>query len=154
MNITPSNNNSITHLNMDKLKKIMKSNKTFELFMNICCQNNICIFEVNDNNWMLKPNNVLIKECREKKRAFYQESVKRLYELMDTDMEWIDEKMRIDKMVDDLKKNIKNLDVIISLLKDVYDDNCLGKMTREPATPTSKKLTKKQNYVLIEHFSN
>lgn len=136
----------ITNINMDKLKKAMKSNKTFEMFMMICYQQNICIFFEENGEWILKSNSKLINDCKKRRQSLYKESIKSLQNLMKGDIDSIEEGMIIDKTMIELKKGIKNLDIVVSLLEDVYNDLCLSKMTEEEKP--------KKNVLLIEHFSN
>jgi hypothetical protein len=136
----------VPDINMDKLKKTMKSNKTFETFILICSQYNICIFGETNGSWYLKSNEVLIDECKAKRHELYHNSMKHLGKLMRNDIDSINERIQIDNISSELKKGIKNLDLIISLLKDVYNDKCLSKMTDQNK--------KRDRVVLIEHYSN
>lgn len=138
--------NEYRDINVDKIKQTMKSNKTFEVFMNICCQYDICLFTETPRGWVVKDNNILIEECKMVKRRVYQESINKLHTLMQTDTEWVDSKMRIDKISEDLKKNVKNLDMAISLLRNVYNEKSLSDIT--------KKSDKKKDLILIEEYSN
>ena len=138
--------NEYRNINVDKIKQTMRNNKTFEVFMNICCQYDICLFNETPDGWVVKENNILIEECKLVKQNVYQESINKLHTLMRTDTEWVDSKMRIDKISQDLKRNIKNLDMAISLLRNVYSEKSLSNIT--------KKTDKKRELVLIEEYSN
>lgn len=137
----------VPDINMDKLKKTMESNKTFETFILICSQYNICIFGESKGSWYLKSNDTLIEECKRKRHDLYHNSIKKLGKLMKSEIDCVNEKIHIDDISSELKKGIKNLDLIISLLQDVYNDKCLSKMTE-----SQKK--KKERVILIEHYSN
>jgi hypothetical protein len=133
-------------INIEKLKKAMKSNKTFDVFIKICCQYNISIFEQRANGWVLRSNQSLLDECKKKRSSMYDKCMKGLSILMNANMDYVKEKWEIDNIILELKKGIKNMDLVCSLLKDVYDDKCLTKMTSEK--------TKTNRVVLIEHYSN
>jgi hypothetical protein len=137
-----------SNIDIDKVNQNIKNNKTFEVFMNICCQYDICIFKKDSANsgWCVKENKNLIEECTRIKQSKYQEAIAKLETLQQMDMEWLDSKMRIDKVTEDLKRNIKNLDMLISLLRNVYTSKSLINIT--------KKCEEKKKYMLIEEFSN
>lgn len=134
-------------IHFNNIKQNMKLNKTFEIFMNICYQYDISIFYSDGTTYHLKPNDELLNECKKKKEAVYQSSINKLSTLMKSDMEWIDSKTRIDKISDDLKNNIKKIDLLIYLLKNVYDEKSLSNMTKTKTNNVKK-------YVFIEQYSN
>lgn len=135
-------------ININKLKKAMKSNKTFDMFITICCQYNICIFEHINGTWMLRNNKSLLEECKKKRMELYRESIQKMGSLMKSKMDYIQEKIELETMMEDLKQGIKNLDLLGSLLEDIYNDKCLNKMAVDRPKRTGNKV------ILIEHYSN
>jgi len=97
-------------------------NKTFYKFIILCIKLNINIFKKINEKWVLKSTRQLLTICEKHKKNLikgYGFNILK-YTLNDQN-----DKLIIEKIEDDLvklKKNIKNLDTLIYILKNIYND--------------------------------
>lgn len=135
------------NISIDKLISNTQINKTLENFVNLCINYNISLLVINNNKLNIKNNNELLEECRNIKRQSYLKAILKLSEMMDeNNLAWLDNKIMIDKISDDLKKTLKDLDIIEDMLLNVYTDKILNEQFK-----ISFNLNK---YDFIEEFSN
>lgn len=131
-------------ISINKLLYNVEINKTFEYFMILCCKYNISLFEKINNLYHLKTNQQLIKDCKDIRKKIINKIILFYNNISDDDCSsWIDIKTKIEKINNDIYTNLGEIDIILDLLQNVYDEDIL-----------SDQVKLNNNKSVIEEFSN
>jgi hypothetical protein len=131
-------------ISIDKLLYNVEINKTFEYFMILCCKYNISLFEKLNNFYYLKSNQQLLYDCRNIRKKIINKIILFYNNIIEDDSSnWIDIKTKIEKINNDIYTSLGEIDIILDLLQNVYDDDLL-----------SDQIKLNNNKCVIEEFSN
>ncbi len=145
-------------VSIDKFLYQIQINTTLYAFVELCISYNICLIYTSQDTLMIKTNKMLLEECNKIKHAAYTKCIIKLYELMNNKNEWIDNNVQIDKNVDDLKKVLKDVDLLQDLLINVYTDLILMQQFKNTGCDCKSQHVNIEadsySFGIIEEFSN
>ncbi len=125
----------------DKIIYNVNTNKTFRKFLELCNIYNINIF---NNNKELKSIDNLLDDYKIIRKKVYNNHIIKILELEKQNLSCIDEIIYIEDLTLNLKKTLKDLDILYELLTKIYTDKTLSYMFP----------LKKNEIMFIEEFSN
>ena len=111
----------------------------------ILLQYDINFLEKQNNKLVIRKTSDMIIDVKNKKKKEYEIVILKLFDLMNNDNDWLDSKTNIDKVINNLKVSLKDLELLFELLTKIYDDKLLFKMC---------KSSKPNKINIIEEFSN
>jgi hypothetical protein len=137
------------NISIDRFISNTHMNKTLETFVALCMQYHIALLARRSGKLTVKTTKELLAECAALQDAAYKESIAGLSSLMnDKGAEWVDTSVRIDRLNHELKRKLKDLDMLKDMITNVYSDATLAEQFKKPS------VFGKKNYVFIEEFSN
>ena len=136
--ILDSNKSEDTIYNID-IKIIILNSKTDKIFhklLNLCIKYDIQLFNQTNNNCILYEIKNLLIQCEIKQKNIIDELSNKINELKikGPSNTWL---LDVDKIYTEYKKKLKDIEIIIYILKNSYDDKILMNMCCSKITNSS-----------------
>ena len=135
-------------ISIEKIIYNAKINDTFEKLIKLCFKYEINFLEKLNNKYCIRRISEMLIDYQTRKKTAYQHVILKMSELMVSNNDWLDSKMQIDKLTNDLKNSLKELELLYELLTHIYDDDKLFLMCK------SSTFNNKKNMNIIEEYSN
>jgi hypothetical protein len=104
-----------------------KTDKIFHKLLNLCIKYDIQLFNQTNNNCILYEIKNLLAQCEVKQKNIIDELSNKINELklLGPSNTWL---LDVDKIYTEYKKKLKDIEIIIYILKNTYDDTTLMNM--------------------------
>jgi hypothetical protein len=126
-----------------------KTDKIFHKLLNLCIKYDIQLFNQTNNNCILYEIKNLLIQFEIKKKNIIDELSNKINELklIGPSNTWL---LDVDKIYTEYKKKLKDIEIIIYILKNSYDDKilmnmCCSKITNSSTSSTYKQSKKLEN---------
>ncbi len=121
------NNKDVVHVDMQMIITNARSDRRFHKLLGLCIKHNIHIFNQSDNVCTILSVDDLLRQCNERQKKLTKELSEKIAAISDTGItnDWL---IDIDNVYIQYKKKFKEIEIIIYVLKNIFDDNILEKL--------------------------
>lgn len=140
--LSSSKSEDIYNIDIKVIISNAKTDKIFHKLLNLCIKYDIQLFYQNENACVLNEINHLLYQCDIKQKEIIEDLSKKINEIsvsgpLNT---WL---LDIDKIYNEYKKKLKDIEIILYILKNTYNDKLLINMC---CSKINYPIIKKSNY--------
>lgn len=127
VNIDANNIKDIAHVDMQMIITNARSDRRFHKLLGLCIRHNIHIFNQSNEVCTILSVDDLLQQCNEQQKKLTKELSEKIAVISDTGTtnDWL---IDIDNVYMQYKKKFKEIEIIIYVLKNIFNDNMLEKL--------------------------